>query len=149
MFGFHLRIVYVSKDEMYDDNNNVIRSIYQVLVFGDFGLEWRVNAGRFKIIVENLLKSFQNIVLTLEIAAFVFKCCPHLVEIKQEVVPKRVDPQFLFIDLCDSFDVDGMPSISLCPLTFSLHMSHSTLVSTYSQYSIWNIPSVLSVLDSF
>jgi hypothetical protein len=42
-----------------------------------------------------------------------------------------------------------MPSISLCPLTFSLHMSHSTLVSTYSQYSIWNIPSVLSVLDSF
>jgi len=71
MFGFHLRIFYVSKDEMYDDNNNLIRSIYQVLVFGDFGLEWRVNAGRFKIVVENLLKIFQNIVLTLEIVAFI------------------------------------------------------------------------------
>jgi hypothetical protein len=28
MFGFHSRIVHVSKDETYDDNNNVIRSIY-------------------------------------------------------------------------------------------------------------------------
>jgi hypothetical protein len=28
MFGFHLGIVHVSKDEGYDDNNNVIRSIY-------------------------------------------------------------------------------------------------------------------------
>jgi hypothetical protein len=71
MFGFYTRIVHVSKDEMYDDNNNVIRSIYQVLIFGDFGLEWRVNAGRFKIVVESLPKSSQNIVLTLEIVAFV------------------------------------------------------------------------------
>jgi hypothetical protein len=70
-------------------------------------------------------------------------------EIKQEVVPKCVDLQFLFIDLCNSSDVDGMPSISLCPLTFFLHMNHSTLVSTYSQYSIWDIPFVLNVLDCF
>jgi hypothetical protein len=56
---------------MYDDNNNVIRFIYQLIVFGDFGLEWKVNAGKFKIVVENLPKSSQNIILTLEIAAFV------------------------------------------------------------------------------
>jgi hypothetical protein len=43
MFGFHLGIVDVSKDKTYDDNNNVIRSIYQVPILGDFGLEWRVN----------------------------------------------------------------------------------------------------------
>jgi len=39
MFGFHLGIVHVSKDKTYDDNNNVIRSIYQVPILGDFGLE--------------------------------------------------------------------------------------------------------------
>ncbi len=77
------------------------------------------------------------------------KCHPHLVEIKQEVVPKRVNPQFSFIDLSDSSNMDGMPSISSCPSTFSLHMSHSTLVSTYSQYSIRDIPFVLSVIDYF
>jgi hypothetical protein len=57
MFGFHSRIVHVSKDKAYDVNNNVIRSIYQVSILGDFRLEWRVNAGRFRIVVENLSKS--------------------------------------------------------------------------------------------
>jgi hypothetical protein len=52
---FHPRTVHVSKDKEYDDNNNVIRSIYQVPILGDFVLEWRVNVGRFKIVVENLL----------------------------------------------------------------------------------------------
>jgi hypothetical protein len=36
MFGFHLGIIHVSKDEAYDDDNNVIKSIYHVLVLGDF-----------------------------------------------------------------------------------------------------------------
>jgi hypothetical protein len=40
IFGFHMGFVHVSKDKMYDDNNNVIRSIYQIPVLGDFGLEW-------------------------------------------------------------------------------------------------------------
>jgi hypothetical protein len=31
--------------QTYDDNNNVIISMYQVLIIGDFGLEWRVNIG--------------------------------------------------------------------------------------------------------
>ncbi len=56
---------------MYDDNNNVIRSIYQILVFGDFGLEWRVNVGRFKIVAKTFPKSFQNIVLMSKIVTSV------------------------------------------------------------------------------
>ncbi len=64
MFGFHSGIVHVSKDKMYDDNNNVIRSIYQVLALGDFRFEWRVNARKFRIVGESHLKSSQNIVLT-------------------------------------------------------------------------------------
>jgi hypothetical protein len=62
MFGFHMGIVHVSKNETYDDNNNVIRSIYQVSILGDFGLEWRVNVGRFKVVVNFFSKNSQNIV---------------------------------------------------------------------------------------
>ncbi len=70
-------------------------------------------------------------------------------EIKQEVVPKCVNPQSLFIDLWDLFDEDGMPSISLCSSTFSLHMSHFTSVFAYSHYSIQDIPFLLNVVDCF
>jgi hypothetical protein len=61
-----------------------------------------VNVRRFKIVVENFPKSSQNIVLMLEIAAFVTNVVPHLVEINQEVVPKHVNPQSSFIELNDS-----------------------------------------------
>jgi hypothetical protein len=33
MFGLGLVIVHSSKDDAYDDNNNVIKSIYQALIF--------------------------------------------------------------------------------------------------------------------
>jgi hypothetical protein len=112
MFGFHLRIVHVSKDDAYDANNNVIISNYQVPIIVDLGLEWRVNFRRFNIVVENLSKSFQNIVLTPNIAASVVNVVSHLVEIKQEVFANHVNPQSLLIDLCDSFDEDGTPIIS-------------------------------------
>jgi hypothetical protein len=93
MFGFHMRTIHVSKDKMYDDNNNVIRSIYQVPILCDFGLEWRVNAERFKIVAKDLRKNSQNSVSTLKIATFVANAILYLVDIKQEVVPKCVDLQ--------------------------------------------------------
>jgi hypothetical protein len=55
----------------------------------------------------------------------------------------------LFVDLCDFSNEDGTPSISLCPLTSSLHMSCSTPIFAYSQYSIRDIPSMLNVVDCF
>ncbi len=39
MFNFHVGAVHVSKDDAYDSNNNVIRSIYQIPVIGDLSLE--------------------------------------------------------------------------------------------------------------
>jgi hypothetical protein len=95
IFGFHMGFVHVSKDKMYDDNNNVIRSIYQIPVLGDFGLEWRVNAKRFRIVAKDLTKSFQNIVLTPKTTTFVTNTILYLVDIKQEVVPKCVDLNFV------------------------------------------------------
>ncbi len=41
MFNFHQRLIHVSKDDAYDANN-VISSIYQVLIISDLSLEWRV-----------------------------------------------------------------------------------------------------------
>jgi hypothetical protein len=55
----------------------------------------------------------------------------------------------LFIDLFNSFDEDGTPLISLYPLTSSLHTNHYTLISAYFQYSIRDIPFVLSAVDCF
>ncbi len=43
------------------------------------------NCGRFRIVAENLLRSFQNIVLKLETMTFVANVVPHFVEIKQKV----------------------------------------------------------------
>jgi hypothetical protein len=80
---------------------------------------------------------------------FVANVVPHFMEIKHEVVPKHVDLQPLFIDLCDSFGEDRMPSIFLYALTSYLHTSHFALNSMYSQYSIQDIPFVLNVIDYF
>jgi hypothetical protein len=82
MFGFHPRMVHVPKDDAYDANNNVIRSIYQVPVIVDLGLEWRVNVERFKIIAENLSGSSHNTILMLKIITFVANVVQHLMEIK-------------------------------------------------------------------
>jgi hypothetical protein len=60
MFSFNIRTMHVSKDDAYDANNNVIRSIYQVLIIGDFNLQWRVNTKRFRIVAKNLRKNSQN-----------------------------------------------------------------------------------------
>jgi hypothetical protein len=45
-------------------------------------LEWKAKFEKFKIIEENLLRSFQNIILTLEITASIANAILHLVEIK-------------------------------------------------------------------
>ncbi len=42
--------MHILKDDVYDDNNIVIRSIYHALVNGTQGLEWLVNGGRFIIL---------------------------------------------------------------------------------------------------
>jgi hypothetical protein len=82
MFGFHLKIVHVSKDDAYDADNNVIGFIYQVSIIGDLDLEWKVNSERFKIIAKNLPRSSLNTVFMLKIVAFVANVILHFVEIK-------------------------------------------------------------------
>jgi hypothetical protein len=54
MFGFHLGIMHISRNETYDDNNKVMKSICKTHVFGPHGLQWMVNEGRFRIVGENI-----------------------------------------------------------------------------------------------
>jgi hypothetical protein len=63
--------VHTSKDKVYDDNNDVIRFVYQASITTTQGLEWTPNIGKFNIIGEILPKNFQNIVLMLGIIPFI------------------------------------------------------------------------------
>jgi len=65
--------MHVFKDNAYDDNNNVIRSIYQILIIDDIGLKWMVNVEKFMIVAKNLSKSPQNIILMPKAMAFIVK----------------------------------------------------------------------------
>ncbi len=73
MFNFHPRTMHVFKDNAIDDNNNVIRSIYQILIIDDIGLKWMVNVEKFMIVAKNLSKSLQNIILMPKAMAFIVK----------------------------------------------------------------------------
>jgi len=44
MFGFQPRTMHISKDDAYDNNNNVIIIVYQVSIIIAQGLEWTLNA---------------------------------------------------------------------------------------------------------
>jgi hypothetical protein len=44
MFGFQPGIVHISKDDAYDDNNNVTIIVYQVSIIITPGLKWTLNA---------------------------------------------------------------------------------------------------------
>jgi len=58
MFGVQLRIVHISKNDAFDDNNNITRFIYQVLFPSAHRLGWILHVDRFRIVGENLPKSF-------------------------------------------------------------------------------------------
>jgi len=88
----------------------------------------------------------------LETTTSIHNGIPNLVEIKQKVFLNYVGLQSLFIDLCNSFDENGMPPNSLYPSKSLLQTSNSAFISTNSSYSIINIPFVgkpfeLSVID--
>jgi hypothetical protein len=53
---FQFGIVHISKDDVYDDNNNVTRLVYQDPL-PNAQHEWTFNVGRFKFVGENLPKS--------------------------------------------------------------------------------------------
>jgi hypothetical protein len=53
---FQFGVVHISKDDVYDDNNNVTRLVYQDPLT-NAQHEWTFNVGRFKFVGENLPKS--------------------------------------------------------------------------------------------
>jgi hypothetical protein len=78
MFGFHPGTMHVFKDNAYDDNNNIIRSIYQVPIIDDLGLKWMVNVENFMIIMKNISKNPQSVIFMPKIVASIAKAFPML-----------------------------------------------------------------------
>ncbi len=121
MFGFQLETVHTSKEKVYDDNNDVIRFVYQASITTTQGLEWTLNIGKFNIIGEILPKNFQNIVLMLGIIPFI----ANDFQINNELIDVTPNHKITFIDLCDFFNEDGT-------LPIFVHSFHSSFfIITY------------------
>ncbi len=90
-----------------------------------FRVEHKIHLDIFQSLFPTL-SSLGSLVVDINSSSFLFQISLH-----------STSSNFIsFIHLCDSSDEDGTPSISLCPLTSSLHMNRYVLVSPYSQYSI-------------
>jgi hypothetical protein len=72
MFIFQLGSLHISKDVLYDFNNLVSSSFYQISTTSQ-GHEWVVGYGRYRIVGDNLNHNYQDTILTLRIASFVVK----------------------------------------------------------------------------
>jgi hypothetical protein len=93
---------------MYDDNNNVFRSVYQALVTTIQGLEWTFNIGKLNIIGESLPKSSQNIVLMLGISSSIANVIANDFQVNNELINVAPYQKIAFIDLRNFSDEDEM-----------------------------------------
>jgi hypothetical protein len=78
--------MHISRDNAYDDNNNVIRSVYHALVTNTQGLEWTFDINKFNIIGKNLFKNSQNIVLILGTILFVINDIANDFQVNDELI---------------------------------------------------------------
>ncbi len=120
MFGFQLGIMHTFKDNVYDDNNNVIKFVYQALVSTSQGLEWTLNIRKFNIIGENLPKNSWNIVLMLSIIFFIANVIANDFQINNELIGVIPNHKIAFIDLCEFSNKDGTLLIFVHPFNSSL-----------------------------
>jgi hypothetical protein len=119
MFGFQLGIVHSSNSNAYDDNNNVIKSIYQGLVTTTQQLECTFSTEKNSIIRKNLPKNSQNIVLTLGTIS-IANVITNDFQVNDEVISVAPNHKIAFMDLCDFSDEDGMLQIFVHPFNSSL-----------------------------
>ncbi len=112
--------MYTSKDNVYDDNNNVIIFVYQALVTTTQGLEWTFNTGKFNIIGENLPKNSWNIVLMLGTISLIANVIANDFQINNELIDVAPNHKIAFIDSCDFSNKDGTLLIFVHPFNSSL-----------------------------
>ncbi len=120
MFGFQLETMHTFKDNVYDDNNNVIKFVYQALVTTPQGLEWTLNTGKFNMIGETLPKNSWNIFLMLSTILFIANAITNDFQINNELIGVIPNHKTTFIDLCDFSNKDGTLLIFVHPFNSSL-----------------------------
>lgn len=61
MFGFQHGTMHISKDDAFDDNNNITRFVYQVLLPNAHGLGWPLCASRFRTTGKTSLRALKTL----------------------------------------------------------------------------------------
>ncbi len=73
MFAFQLGFLHISKDVLYESNNLVSSSLYQIPTTSSQGHQWVVACGCYRIVGYNLTHNFQDNIFTLRTTSFVVK----------------------------------------------------------------------------
>jgi hypothetical protein len=116
MFSFQLGIMHIFMDNVYNDNNNVTRFVYQALIFTTQGLEWTLNIKKCSFIGKNLFKNSQNIILMLGTTSLANEFY-----INDKLISVVSNHTIAFIDLFEFFNEDGT-------LPIFVHLFNSSLL---------------------
>jgi len=109
MFVFWRGSFHVFKDVSYVKYNIILSFVYRVLAVNPRGMFWIINNDMYRIIGENVLNNYQDIVLTSSTTTLVANIVVQGVMMKKK--PNVVSPNSKvssFINLCDSFDEDNL-----------------------------------------
>jgi hypothetical protein len=116
MLVFKLGFLHISKDVLYDFNNLVSSSLYQISTTTSQWHQWVVNSGRYHIIGNSLIHNSQDTIFTPRIAS----CLVKIVKEEHKVLNTLLQcwntlASFVFIELSNSSLCDN-----LTPLPFSM-----------------------------
>jgi len=104
MFAFHPSYLNISKDVLYDSNNLVWSSLYQIPTTSSQGHQWVVGCGRYCIVGNSLSHNFQDTILMLRTIGFVVKIMKEEHKVFDIFLQCSNAPAFsVFIELSDFF----------------------------------------------
>jgi hypothetical protein len=109
MFVFQPGFSHISKDVLYDFNNLVLNSLYQIPNTSSEGCQWVVDCGQYCIVGGNLSDNFQDTILMSRIVCFVVKIMKNKHEAFDILLKSSDAAAFsVFIELFDSSSCDNL-----------------------------------------
>jgi hypothetical protein len=155
MFGFQLGSLHIFKDVVYDANNNVSSSMYQISIITVQGQEWVVNYGSNKVVGANVFAHSQETILTLKttttsvVKAMIWGCnkMEDIFYLDANLHTSNIAPSSVFIDSSSSSSEKPLVESSatrLCP-TLSAFFEAMLYQSTSEPSTL--ITSIQSIVD--
>jgi hypothetical protein len=120
MFLFQLGSLHISKDALYDSNNLVLNSVYQIPMTSSQGRQWVVDCGCYHIVGDSLTHNSQETILTPKIIGSVVKIVKqHKVKDIRTLFPIKPSSSN-FIKLYDFSSGDDLTPHSLSTISLNL-----------------------------